>query len=64
MCEFTVYLDGRDDSNIVARNVIKSKIKGDHISLMDSSGKSYRVDNASILTVDSIMAEMFLETRA
>ncbi len=64
MCEFTVYLDGRDDSNIVATNVIKSKIKGDHISMMDSSGKSYRVDNADILTVDSIMAEMYLETRA
>ena len=64
MCEFTVYLDGRDDSNIVAKNVIKSKIKGDHISMMDSSGKTYRVENANILTVDSIMAEMYLETRA
>jgi len=64
MCEFTVYLDGREDSNIVATNVIKSKIKGDHISMMDSSGKSYRVENADILTVDSIMAEMYLETRA
>ena len=64
MCEFTVYLNGRDESNIVAKNVIKSKIKGDYISMMDSSGKAYRVENADILTVDSIMAEMLLQTRA
>ena len=64
MCEFTVYLDGHEESNVVARKVIKSKIRGDHISMLDSSGKSYRVENADILTVDSIMAEMVLETRA
>ena len=62
MCEFTVYLNGKDDSDIVAKNVIKSKIKEDHISMMDSTGKTYRVDNAEIVTVDSIMAEMHLKT--
>jgi len=64
MCEFTVYLNGKDDSDIVATNVIKSKIRGDYISLMDSSGKAYRVENADIVTVDSIMAEMHLKSRA
>jgi predicted RNA-binding protein len=64
MCEFTVYLNGKEDGDIVATNVIKSKIKDDHISLMDSSGKTYRVDNAAIVTVDSIMAEMHLKTIA
>ena len=63
MCEFTVYLDGREDGNIVAANVIKAKIKGDHISLLDSAGKSYRVENADIISVDSIMAELHLKTR-
>ena len=64
MCEFTVYLNGRDDSDIVATNVIKSKIRENYISLMDSSGKAYRVENADIITVDSIMAEMHLRSRA
>ncbi len=64
MCEFTVYLNGRDDSDIVATNVIKSKIKEGNVSLMDSSGKSYRIENADIMTVDSIMAEMHLRSRA
>ncbi len=62
MCEFTVYLNGHDDSDIVATNVIKSKIKEDHIALMDSSGKTYRVEKAYITKVDSIMAEMQLES--
>ncbi|MBQ7621177.1 MAG: CooT family nickel-binding protein [Candidatus Methanomethylophilaceae archaeon] len=64
MCEFTVYLNGKSDSDIIAKNVIKSKIKDVHISMMDSSGKTYRVDNAEIVTVDSIMAEMHLKTVA
>ena len=64
MCEFTVYLNGHDDSDIVATNVIKSKVKPDHISLMDSSGKTYRVEKAYITKVDSIMAEMHLESMA
>ncbi|MBR4225261.1 MAG: CooT family nickel-binding protein [Candidatus Methanomethylophilaceae archaeon] len=63
MCEFTVYLNGREDSNVVATNVIKSKIKEGNVSLMDSSGKTYRIENADIMTVDSIMAEMHLRSR-
>ncbi|MBR6204090.1 MAG: CooT family nickel-binding protein [Candidatus Methanomethylophilaceae archaeon] len=64
MCEFTVYLNGREDSDVVATNVIKSKIKEGNVSLMDSSGKTYRIENADIMTVDSIMAEMHLRSRA
>ena len=64
MCEFTVFLNGKAESDIVATNVIKSKIKEDHISLMDSTGKTYRINNAAIVTVDSIMAEMHLKTIA
>ncbi|MBO4348034.1 MAG: CooT family nickel-binding protein [Candidatus Methanomethylophilaceae archaeon] len=64
MCEFTVYLNGREDSDVVATNVIKSKIREGNVSLMDSSGKTYRIENADIMTVDSIMAEMHLRSRA
>ncbi|MBO4357941.1 MAG: CooT family nickel-binding protein [Candidatus Methanomethylophilaceae archaeon] len=64
MCEFTVYLNGHEDSDVVAKNVIKSKVKADHISLMDSSGKTYRIEKAYITKVDSIMAEMQLESMA
>lgn len=64
MCEFTVYLNGREDSDVVATNVIKSKIKEGNVSLMDSSGKTYKIENADIMTVDSIMAEMHLRSRA
>ena len=64
MCEFTVYLNGREDSDIVATNVIKSKIKDGHIALMDSAGKTYRIEGASIVTVDSVMAEMHLRSTA
>ena len=42
--------------------MIKSKIKEGHISMMDSSGKTYKVENAEIVTVDSIMAEMHLKS--
>lgn len=63
MCEFTVYLNGHDDTDIVAENVIKTKIKGENVSLLDSSGKSYRVENVCIQTVDSIMGEMLLASR-
>ncbi len=64
MCEFTVYLNGREDSDVVATNVIKSKIREGNVSLMDSSGKTYKIENADIMTVDSIMAEMHLKSRA
>ena len=63
MCEFTVYLNGREDSDVVATNVIKSKIREGSVSLMDSSGKTYKIENADIMTVDSIMAEMHLRSR-
>ena len=64
MCEFTVYLNGREDSDVVATNVIKSKIREGNVSLMDSSGKTYKIEDADIMTVDSIMAEMHLKSRA
>ena len=64
MCEFTVYLNGHEDSNIVATNVIKTKVGPDRISMMDSSGKTYRIEKAYITKVDSIMAEMLLESVA
>lgn len=64
MCEFTVYLNGREESDIVATSVIKAKNRGDYVSLMDSAGKSYKVENAEIITVDSIMAELHLKTKA
>ena len=31
MCEFTVYLDGHEDGNIVAQSVIKAIVKPDYI---------------------------------
>ncbi len=64
MCEFTVYLDGHEDENIVATNVVKIKDRGDRLSLMDSAGKSYRIENAVVASVDSIMAELLLKTKA
>ncbi len=64
MCEFTVYLNGHEDDNIVATNVIKTRVGTDRISLMDSAGKTYRVERAFITKVDSIMAEMWLESVA
>lgn len=62
MCEFNVYLDGNEESNIVARRIIKAKIKDDHITMIDASGKSFVVKNVSILTVDTIMTEIILRT--
>ena len=62
MCEFTVYLDGHEDGNIVARSVIKAIMKPEYVSLMDTSGKVVKVPSARITKVDTIMTELILET--
>ncbi|MGN0098031.1 MAG: CooT family nickel-binding protein [Candidatus Methanomethylophilaceae archaeon] len=62
MCEFTVYLDGHDDDNIVAERIIKATVKEEYILLMGSDGKSCRVPNARITKVDTIMTELLLAT--
>ena len=64
MCEFTVYLDGYDDENIIAESVIKTTLKDGTLSLMDSSGKVTKVPNATIFKVDTIMTELLLKTNA
>ena len=64
MCEFTVYLVGHDDENIVAESVIKTTTKDGVLSLMDSSGKVTKVPNASIVKVDTIMTELLLKSNA
>lgn len=64
MCEFTVYLDGHEDENIVAEKVIKTTVKPDHVTLMDTVGKIYKFPNAAITKVDTIMTELWLQTRA
>ena len=62
MCEFTVYVDGHDDSNIVATSVIKTVVKPDCIVLMNTAGKVVKVPNARITRVDTIMTELLIET--
>ncbi len=62
MCEFTVYLDGHEDGDIVAEKVIKATVKDGRTVLIDNAGKTYRVDNAVITKVDTIMAELILKT--
>jgi len=64
MCQFTVYLDGHDDSNIVAESVVKTTIKEGYIALMDANGKVTKVPNAFVKKVDTIMTELILETAA
>ena len=63
MCEFTVYLDGHEDENIVAENVIKATVKPEFVSLLDTKGAVTKVPNAAITKVDTIMTELWLETR-
>ncbi|MGI6009527.1 MAG: CooT family nickel-binding protein [Methanomethylophilus sp.] len=63
MCEFTVYLDGHEDEDIVAEKVIKATVKPDHVTLMDTAGKVTKVPNAEITKVDTIMTELWLATR-
>ena len=62
MCEFTVYLDGHEDENIVAESVVKVTPKADNLVLLGSSGKVTKIPNAQITKVDSIMAELWLKT--
>ena len=62
MCEFTVYVDGHEDENIVAEAVIKAVVKPECVVLMNTSGKSVKVPNARITKVDTIMTELILET--
>ena len=62
MCEFTVYLDGHEDSNIVTTSVIKSIEKQDYVALMDTSGKVTKVQGARIVKVDTLMGELMLRT--
>ena len=62
MCEFTVYLDGHEDGNIVAQAVIKAIVKPEYVSLMDTSGKVVKVPSVRITKVDTIMTELVLET--
>ena len=62
MCEFTVYVDGHEDSDIVATSVIKTVVKPDCIVLMNTAGKVVKVPNARITKVDTIMTELILET--
>lgn len=62
MCEFTVYLDGHDDENVVGDNVIKATVKPDCIVLVDTSGKITKIPDSRIVKVDTIMTELLLET--
>lgn len=62
MCEFTVYLDGHEDEDIVAEKVIKATVKDGRVVLLDNAGKTYRVENAAITKVDTIMTELILKT--
>lgn len=62
MCEFTVYLDGHDDENIVAENVIKATVKEDYIALVDTKGALTKIPNAVIIKVDTISTELHLKT--
>ena len=62
MCEFTVYLDGHDDENVVGNNVIIATVKPDCIVLDDTSGKITKIPDSRIVKVDTIMTELLLET--
>ena len=64
MCEFTVYLDGHEDSDIIAESVIKTTSKDGVLTLMDSSGKVTKVPNAAVVKIDTIMTELLLKTIA
>lgn len=56
MCEFTVYL--KDE--VVARNVVKAVVKEDVLVMMDTKGEKIRIPGASILKLDTLMAELIL----
>jgi len=57
MCEFTVILS----EEVIARKVIKAKVKGNSIVMADVSGNITSIEGASIVNVDTIMAELILK---
>jgi len=61
MCEFTVYVENGDSREKITKGVIKAKLKDGNVTLMDSAGKLTKVENASILTVDTLMQELILK---
>jgi hypothetical protein len=64
MCVFTVYLENDGNREKIAKDVIKAKLKDGAIMLMESSGKLTKVENASILTVDTLTQELVLKKEA
>lgn len=61
MCEFTVYLDTNGQRKTITKNVVVAKNKEGTVVLMDSAGKLTKVENASILVVDTLMQELVLK---
>jgi len=57
MCEFTVILS----EEVIARKVIKAKVNGNSIVMADVSGNITSIEGASIVNVDTIMAELILK---
>jgi hypothetical protein len=64
MCEFTVYLEKGGNREKITKNVVKAKLKDNIVTLMDSAGTLVKVENACILTVDTLMAELILKSTA
>jgi uncharacterized protein YwbE len=62
MCEFTVFLEKDGKREKITKGVVKAKLKDGVITLMDSAGKLTKVENASILTVDTLMQELILKS--
>ena len=56
MCEFKVTLDNK----VIARKIIKAKLKDNVVVMVDTAGNVTRVENAAIQHVDTIMAELEL----
>ncbi|MDY0293656.1 MAG: CooT family nickel-binding protein [Candidatus Methanomethylophilaceae archaeon] len=56
MCEFTVLLG----EEVVARKVIKARIRDGVLMLSDTSGTKTVLKEVSIVGVDTIMAELTL----
>lgn len=62
MCEFTVLLDDGKEKKQIAKGVVKAKVKDGKIVLMDTSGGVTKVEDAVIMVVDTMMAEMVLRS--
>lgn len=60
MCEFKVILEDGNEKKVVAKGVVKAKLKDGKVTLMDVAGVVARVEGASIVTVDTMMAELVL----